>query len=512
MAYDDDKKKPNYDGERLLGDVQDPAQPKAEGSTATAREQQIEDAIMREFFKRMPSNYVSQAQGPIYTNIFRAVAKQLAEFQVEAELAADDPRYDLTRSDFLYQILGRIVFPDAMRPRSRLIDVDGDVSLRDFLREMVVLLLEGSRKDPVEKGVGLLSDLGIDIVETVAHERKPGSGVGLEDQFEIEVNAVSPKHTEQDGEHWHRIRVNSEGNGKTYGIYSSDNSEDYHCHEIKEFEIQPYVAADLTEHTHDYTQAFPDNPFILQRNIKMILKALKPAHLLYQYRHMFFEFFGEIFQDESSWDYFTWKYEDLRKNWRGAKGITGTARTGVGNKTFLIDPERDFLSVLPGSPVEIFEGQNADTYFVKETHRLPYPTDDVLRAYQTSPTGLSGMATVKDGVVTDGTTTPTGYLPVIVVPTPVDLGVIVEDETFTFLEGPNKGTYRIEMVLGATGGLPGKGDWHSYEVLIAHSILEVRPPMPYLVDSQPYNVGVDRLGSAVPERVASEVVSEQFYL
>lgn len=511
MAYDDDKPKGPLDGKRLLNDVEDPAQLSAGGTSSSERERQIEDAIMAQFLTRLPSNYVSQVQGPIYTNIFRAVAKRLAEFQVEAELASDDPRYDLTRSEFLYQILGRVVFPDAMRPRSELVDVDGDVPLRDFLREMVVLLLEGSRKDPVEKGVGLLSDLGIDIVETVAHERKPGSGVGLEDQFEIEVNAVSPKYTEQDGEHWHRIRVNSQGDGKTYGVYSSDGSEDYHCHEIKGFEIQPYTAADLTEHTHDFVQAFPDEPFILQHNIKLILKALKPAHLIYQYRHMFVEAFGEVFQDESAWEYFSWKYEDLRKNWRGAKAITGTARTGAGNKGFLIDPERDFLNVLPGAPVEIIDGENADTYCVKEIHRLPYPTDEVPRSYETS-SGLVGKAIVDKGVVMDRTTVLTGHLPVVEVPAPVNLGAIVEDETFTFLEGPNAGTYRIEMVLGPQGGLPGKGAWQSTEILIAHSILEIRPSMPYRVDSQAYSVGVDRLGASVPEQVSSEVVSEQFYL
>ena len=210
MAYDDDKKinDPNFSGQRLLNEVENPAQADAKGQSSSLRRQEIEDSIMRIFFTRMPSNYVSQAQGPFYTNMFRAVAKQLAEFQVEAELASDDPKYDLTRPEFMYQVLGRIVFPNAMRPESKLVDVDGDVSLRDFLREMVLLLLEGSRKDPVERGVGLLSDLGMDIVETVAHERKKASGVGLEDQFEIEINAVAPKQTVTEGAmHWHRIRA-----------------------------------------------------------------------------------------------------------------------------------------------------------------------------------------------------------------------------------------------------------------------------------------------------------------
>tara|TARA_B100001057_G_C22836347_1_gene945333 strand:+ start:950 stop:2476 length:1527 start_codon:yes stop_codon:yes gene_type:complete len=508
MAYDDDdKKKPLFIGERLTSGVQDPAPVVPKGTTAIERMNQIEDAIMVQLFNRLPSNYVSKAQGPIYTNVFRSVAKQLAEYQVEAELASDDPRYDLTRSEFLYQILGQVVFPEAMRPRAELVDVDGDVPLRDFLREMVVLLIEGSRKDPVEKGVGLLSDIGVDIVESVAFEGKPGSGVGLEDQFEIEVNAVSPKHTVKDQhQHWHRIRVNSEGNGKTHGTYSSDGSEDYHSHEIKNFEVQPYVASDLSEHTHDFEQAFPDNPFILQHNIKLILKALKPAHLLYQYRHFFVEFYGEVFKDDPTWEYFTWKYEDLRKNWRGAKEITGSARTGEGNKAFLVDPKRDFLNVLPGSPVEITDGQNISSYQVKEVHRLPFPTDLVPRSYETSPSGLVGSAYVKDGVIYDKTLNPFGD------PAPVNLGAVAEDEVFTFTEGPNLGSYRIEMVLGPDGGLPGKGLWSSTEVLIAHSILEVRPPMPYRVDSQTYSVGVDRLGSSTPKKVQSETVSEQFYL
>ena len=506
MSYHDDDKinKPLFSGERLLNEVENPAQADAKGQTSVRRVQEIEDSIMRIFFTRMPSNYVSQAQGPLYTNIFRAVAKQLASFQVEAELASDDPKYDLTRPEFMYQVLGRIVFPDSMRPRAELIDVDGDISLRDFLREMVLLLLEGSRKDPVERGVGLLSDLGVDIVEKVAHERKKGSGVGLEDQFEIEVNAVSVKHTDKDGTHWHRIRVDNQGNGKTYGTYSSDGSEDYHCHEVKDFVIQPYVAADLTEHDHSYVQDFPDNPFILQHNIEMILLALKPAHLIYQYRHLFVEFFGEVFEDQATYDYFTWKYEDLRKNWRGAKSITGSAKTTGGNKCLLVDPNRDFQSVLPGAPIDIEDGQNQGKYFVKEIHTLPYPTDDVPRPFTTSPTGLSGMAIVSEGTVT--------ALEDVYYPHwDNDFGGIAEDEVFTFTEGPNEGSYRIKMVLGIKGGLPGKGAWESDQIQLAHSIIEIRPPMPYRIDSQNYVVGVDRLGAAVQNRVEAESVSEQFY-
>ena len=508
MAYDDDKKinKPNFSGQRLYNEVENPAQADAKGQSSSLRRQEIEDSIMRIFFTRMPSNYVSQAQGPFYTNMFRAVAKQLAEFQVEAELASDDPKYDLTRPEFMYQVLGRIVFPNAMRPESKLVDVDGDVSLRDFLREMVLLLLEGSRKDPVERGVGLLSDLGMDIVETVAHERKKASGVGLEDQFEIEINAVAPKQTVTEGAmHWHRIRVDNLGNGRTYGTFSTLGDEDYHFHEIKDFVIQPYVSADQSEHSHEFLQGFPDNTFTLQHNVHLILKALKPAHLLYQYRHMFVEFFGEIFEDQATYDYFTWKYEDLRKNWRGAKSVTGQAKTAGNNKCFLVDPNRDFSSILPGAPVEISDESNQGEYFVKEVHTLPYPTDSVARAYTTSPTGLSGIAVVENGrvqAISDQ------YYPEY----DTELGGISQDEIFTFLEGPNAGSYRIKMVLGINGGLPGTGNWTSDKVELAPSILEIRPPMPYLVDSQTYVVGVDRLGASVPNKVDSEDCSEQFYV
>ena len=133
MAYDDDKKNPRYLGKRLTSDIQDPSPTSPKNATTMERVRQIEDAIMVQLFNRLPSNYVSKAQGPIYTNVFRAVAKRLAEYQVEAELVSDDPRYDLTRADYLYQILGQVVFPDSMRPRAEIVDVDGDVSLRSFL-------------------------------------------------------------------------------------------------------------------------------------------------------------------------------------------------------------------------------------------------------------------------------------------------------------------------------------------------------------------------------------------
>ena len=365
--------------DRLLGHVQDPALPEVESSSTDARKNKIADNILNTFCDSLPSNYASKVRGPFYSHLFRAFAEGLAEFQMEAELISDEQRdFGLTRSDFMYQLIGRLVFPDSVGESGASPEVDGDVPLRLFFQEMVKYLLEGSRKDPIQEALGFLSDASVEIIAKSDFQTST-SDWGLGDQFEFEINMMSHKETNRDeGNHWHRLRIDSHGNGETKNTYyNSKNRMEYHVHKVVNFEVQPYVDGNGNLHAHNSKQMFPEDPFRLQYNISLILAALKPAHLLYEYRHLFSEGFGELFQDDYSYTHESWRYEDSRKNWRGNKSLKGSGQTYSKDRSLLVDEDQDFSRVPPHSQVHITEGLNKGVYRALEALPLPVMDDPI---------------------------------------------------------------------------------------------------------------------------------------
>lgn len=408
------------------------------------------DRIMAAFYKLLPSNYASQVQGPYYTMQFQAMAERIADFQVNAQEVMTDSMYDYTRTEVLYQILGSLVFPDA--PTDGFPDLEGDLTYRTFLQRMVALLIQGATKATVKSGIELLTTSVVEVIERGIEARKlkglsPWSGPG--DQFTFEVNITN------------------------------DNK-------------------------------FPDeDPFVLQRNVDIVLRALKPAHTLYEYRHVFVEVFGTLFVDEDAWIIKDYKYQDLRRYWLGAKSISGRQGITLTDKTLFSDPTRDFSNINVGAVLAITTGPNATRpdasiqtpdgrlenfpgrYRVIEVLGFPIPTDATPRAYTTSPSGLSGSATISDGyTVTDGTQ---------------DWGLASEGETITFTTGPNAGTYRLKTVLGLSGGSVGTVGVTGTQARIAPSILRTKVRMTAEATAQAYEVDVDRLGVQKANQEVGEV-------
>ena len=169
----------------------------------TTRREQV-DSIMSVFMQVLPSNYVAQVQGPFYTVQFQAAAEAIADFQITAQEAFSDSDYDFMRGEFLFQLLGSLVFPDASSDGYP--TLKGDLTYREFLKRMVLLLLQGATKDTVESGLELLSDATFAVIEKVIAARDtkkrvfneatgsydvvPGSAWGLDDQFEFEINVT----------------------------------------------------------------------------------------------------------------------------------------------------------------------------------------------------------------------------------------------------------------------------------------------------------------------------------
>lgn len=231
----------------------------------------IVEQILATFMDILPSNYISEVVGPHYTVQFQAIAEQLADLQITLQEELKDTFFDFTRSEFLYQFIGNLVFPDV--DETGFPEFDGDLTYRSFFISMVELLLDGSTLSTIQKGLALLSDADFEVIEkAIAARQVPGALWGLDEQFEFEINV-----------------------------------------------------------SYDECTDFPPNPFLLQSNAFIVLRALKPAHTIYTYRHLFRDIFEKIFDDEVSISLDTHHYDDIRKYCDGAKELTGGLRELFGS-------------------------------------------------------------------------------------------------------------------------------------------------------------------------------------
>jgi len=417
---------------------QNPAQADLSGQDYENRVEAQTQKVMAAFLKVLPSNYIAQVNGPWYTLQFQALAEELARIQVGAQQVFLDTDFDYTRAEFLWQILGQLIFPESLRHGS-IPQIDGDVTYRAFLKNMVVLLLKGATRATMEEGVDLLTTADVTVIDKVAHAHDEGTAWGFDDQFTFEVN------------------VEREGG----------------------------------------TEWPEEDPIILQENVRLVLKALKPAHTLYEYRHLFRDAFGDVFTDTVSWTVENYYYDDLRGYCYGAKSITGTAGETHTDRTLFSDPSRDFTSISADALLVLSAGDNIGRYEVRDVLVFPAGNDSTARSYTTSPTGLTGTATVTEDVIEDASQ---------------DFGQAVEGETITFTAGANIGTYLLKTLLGASGGPVGTASGPATKVRAAPSILRLRKRMPAVGTGQAYEVTVDRLGMRVPKVVSAEDVSAQFYI
>jgi len=440
MAYDDDPHKVSVVPFSL---TQNPAPNPVSGQEALSDRDQLVQAIMETFRKVLPSNYVAVTNGPWYSLQFQAMAEQLADIQLEINEVFKDSDWDFTRSDFLWQVLGAFVFPGAT-DQSGIPVIKGDVAYRTFLQKMVLLLLEGATKKSMEGGLECLDpQVTAWVLERYLETppRDPNGAYTLEDQFIVDIF-----------------------------IEASNN--------------------------------FPVDTFTLQRNSALVLSALKPAHVFYNYSHLFRDAFGTLATDNLfKLDLFSYYYGDFRKWCLGAERIAGAGDT-LTNRTLFSDPSVSFSSIRVGATLTILSGTNAGMYKVKGTRALLYGAEATPRAYTTSTGGSGTLTAVSADVVSDPTQ---------------DWGTFAPDTTITITTGPNAGTYRLDAVLGPEGGVIGTaaplaGPVKGTQVRLAPSIIQLDRLMPAAATSQSYEVVVDRLGVQVPHTILDEDVTVQFLL
>ena len=319
---------------------QNPAPNPPEGQDFQDEKTALTQQIMSTFRSVLPSNYVATTNGPWYSLQFQAMAEQLAEIQLTSSEVYKDSGFDFTRTDFLWQVLGSLVFPGAT-DRSGIPEIDGDKAYREFLHRMVLLLLQGATKASMEGG---LEALDPDVVATITERylesppRDENGAFTIDDQFFVDI----------------------------------------------------------------FIDGFPIDPFVLQRNAEIVLAALKPAHVLYGYSNLFEDAFEKIADDDGgfSFDLDSYYYDDLRKWCLGAKSITGTGAT-LADRTLFSDGSLSFETVREGATLKVLSGDNEGAYRVVGSLRLLSGADATPRAYTLSGGGSGSVVALDDETLYD---------------------------------------------------------------------------------------------------------------
>jgi hypothetical protein len=135
----------------------------------------------------LPSNYISSVQGPNYTLELKAVAVELAKIELAIEDINLDVDFNYTRSDFLYSIIGYLVFLNGRLPP---LEFD-DEEFRTFLLTIIRIYFQGSIPDSMRDATALFLEGNFEVVENFLLERLGASGFDISDQFGFRVDITT---------------------------------------------------------------------------------------------------------------------------------------------------------------------------------------------------------------------------------------------------------------------------------------------------------------------------------
>lgn len=285
-------------------DRQFPAPIDFRGKPEQARLNEKRQEVLRILMSTLPSTYMSDICGPNYTLLLKQMADELAQLLLSLEDIGNDRDFDLTRSEYIYQIIGYLIFLNGNLP-----DVDmSDVEFKEFLLTIIRLYFQGSTADSILEGVQLFTDNAVAVRENFLDAREPGSGFDISDQFGF------------------RIDITIDGD------------------------------------------TFPENPFDLEQNARLLVNIIRPAHTLYNIRFIFSDVFDSLTEiTDTSWWHLCWyQYDDIRKFCRGVKQMTGTNGETLSDLFTFKDISRDFAKIREGAKLRILGGINEGEYMVTD--------------------------------------------------------------------------------------------------------------------------------------------------
>lgn len=145
-------------------------------------------AIFTNLLNLLPSNYISTVQGPNYTNEVKAVAVELARLELALEDVETDSNYKTTRSDFLYSLVGYLVFLNGKVPTTTF----DDVEFKNFLLNTIRIYFQGSIPASMRDAVNLFISSGVTFTENFLLVRASAPGLDISDQFgfQFDIDAI----------------------------------------------------------------------------------------------------------------------------------------------------------------------------------------------------------------------------------------------------------------------------------------------------------------------------------
>ena len=218
-------------------------------------------AIFSALLNLLPSNYISAVQGPSYTQEAKAVAVELARIELALEDVDTDRSAPTTRSDFLYSIIGYLLFINGKLPTVEF----SDEEFRQFMLSLISIYFQGSTPKSMKDLANLLISGDVRVTENYLLIRAGASGLDISDQFGFGIDVVIPL-----------------GGG------------------------------------------FPANLFAVDSTLRMLLDIIRPAHTLFRIRYIFQDHYippgpgGEII-DVMRWRMSSYYYADFRSYWVGIR-------------------------------------------------------------------------------------------------------------------------------------------------------------------------------------------------
>jgi hypothetical protein len=232
------------------------------GREFNLRLQQRGQAIFTTLLNLLPSTYISAIQGPNYTLELKAVAVELARIELALEDVNTDSSVDTTRPDFLYSIVGYLLFLNGRLPPMDF----SDEEFRQFVINLIRIYFQGSTPKSISDLTKLLLSGDVRVTENFLLVRQGASGLDISDQFGFNVDVVIP------------------------------------------------VGGQL-----------PTNMFQVDATLRMLLDIIRPAHTLFKIRYIFQDPIipngdttGTII-DSMRWALANYYYEDFRSYWGGVR-------------------------------------------------------------------------------------------------------------------------------------------------------------------------------------------------
>jgi hypothetical protein len=151
-------------------------------------------AIFTTLLGLLPSNYTSTIQGPNYTLELKAVAVELAKIELALEDVDLDMDFDRTRSEFLYSIIGYLVFLNGKLPP---LEFD-DEEFRTFLLNLILIFFQGSLPESMQDSADLFFSGANEVLENFLLTTTgvfPESVFQLQQSLRIILDLVRPAHT-----------------------------------------------------------------------------------------------------------------------------------------------------------------------------------------------------------------------------------------------------------------------------------------------------------------------------